>query len=845
MLQASPARALEALPSILEAAKDEAWEVRQAALKALSSLLEASLAQAQTTLPSILKAFKDEDSYARQAALGALWPLLQGGPARAQAALTIIREVFTAEDGSVGEAALEVFFQASLEQLLAHYWSKPDASLIPYIHPRLYHTPLVVDKNCHRGKHQVILYATAGEPERYDQPADVVEDFVKHIKAEAGQIEQKLSASVRYDTLPKQAVIGKMFWERYYGHVGSEPPFPSNIEEIAEIMDSPCPFWSGKQIKDTHLLALIPSRVGGKPLTLNYLEKLIKSPKGGGYGTQYSTYPDYVREAIGNQSPDSSYWVLMTRDVLPRSRDKSYQDQCALVADYANRTGLSYEVPGALESSVVMLLHYARIGERLYSDSPRVYTRCRESVRGSQLAVGDFSSEGLSVRSSSDSNPVGVAGLWKFGAVSLVIDKAVWERYYGHVGSEPPFPLNNEEIAEIMDSPCPFWEGKQVKETHLLVLIPSRVGGKPLTLNYLEKLIKSPKGGGYGTQYSTYPDYVRQAIGTQSPNNSYWVLMTRDVLEGSRNKSYQDQCALVADYANRTGLSYEVPGALESAVVMLLHHARSGKRLYSNSPWAYTRCWESARGSQLVVGGFFSGGPHIQDDHFHCNGVGIAGLRKLKSPMVVLYEVIDATLWELYYGDVGSEPSLPSNIKEIMDSPCPFWSGKQIKDTHLLALIPSRVGGKPLTLDYLRELIQSPKGGGHETKYSFYSIDVRSAIGSQSPSSSYWVLMTRDVLPESRNKRYQAQCALVANHANRTGLGYEVPGALEAAVVMLLHHVRSGERLYSDNPLTYTRCRESVLNRQLVVGGFSSGGLFVDNDDYGNDLNGVAGLRKF
>ena len=843
MLQASPARALEALPSILEAAKDEAWEVRQAALKALSSLLEASLAQAQTTLPSILKAFKDEDSYARQAALGALWPLLQGGPARAQAALTIIREVFTAEDGSVGEAALEVFFQASLEQLLAHYWSKPDASLIPYIHPRLYHTPLVVGKRSQRGKQQVILYATAGEPERYDQPADVVEDFVKHIKAEADQIEQKLSASVRYDTLPKQAVIGKMFWERYYGHVGSEPPFPSNIEEIAEIMDSPCPFWAGKQVKETHLLALIPSHVGGKPLTLNYLGELIKSPEGGGYGAQYSTYPDYVREAIGSQSPYNSYWVLMTRDVLPRSRDKSYQDQCALVVDYANRADLSYEVPGALESAVVVLLHYARSGKRLYSDSPWTYTRCWESTRGSQLAVGGFSSGGLSVRSSFNSNPVGVAGLWKFGAVSLVIDKAVWERYYGHVESEPPFPLNNEEIAEIMDSPCPFWAGKQVKETHLLVLIPSRVGGKPLTLNYLGGLIQSPKGGGYGTQYSTYPDYVRKAIGNQSPDRSYWVLMTRDVLEGSRNKSYQDQCALVADHANRTGLGYEVPGALEAAVVMLLHHARSGKRLYSNSPWAYTRCWESARGSQLVVGGFFSGGPHIQDDHFHCNGVGIAGLRKLEFP-----KVIDATLWERYYGDVGSEPSLPSNIKEIMDSPCPFWSGKQIKDTHLLALIPSRVGGKPLTLDYLGELIQSPKGGGHGTKYRYYSSYVRSAIGSQSPSSSYWVLMTRDVLPESRNKRYQAQCALVADHAKRTGLGYEVPGALEAAVVMLLHHVRSGERLYSDSPLTYTRCRESVFvgdnDYPVVVGGFSSGGLDVDFDSYDN-ICGVSALRKF
>ena len=210
--------------------------------------------------------------------------------------------------------------------------------------------------------------------------------------------------------------------------------------------------------------------------------------------------------------------------------------------------------------------------------------------------------------------------------------------------------------------------------------------------------------------------------------------------------------------------------------------------------------------------------------------------------------VLNAPLWERYFGSVGSVPSLPSGIGQVMDSPCPFWSGKQVKDTHLLALIPSRVGGKPLTLDYLGELIQSPKGGGYATKYRLYSDEARKAIGSQSPGNSYWVLMTKDVLPRSIKKSYQNQCALVANHANRTGISYEVPGALESAVVMLLHHVRSGERLYRDGiSATYTRCREKVQGHPVVVGGFSSGGLDVIDDRYDDEFygSGVAGLRKF
>ena len=208
--------------------------------------------------------------------------------------------------------------------------------------------------------------------------------------------------------------------------------------------------------------------------------------------------------------------------------------------------------------------------------------------------------------------------------------------------------------------------------------------------------------------------------------------------------------------------------------------------------------------------------------------------------------VLDASLWERYYGAVGSVPSPPSGIDQILNRPCPFWRGKQVKETHLLALIPSHVGGKALTLDYLGELIKSPKGDGRKTQYrgDWYAKYVRPVIGHQSSDSSYWVLMTKDVLPWSRSKSYQDQCALVADHANRTGLAYEVPGALEAAVVMLLHHVRSGERLYSDR--TWTRCRDKdKYGDPVVVGGFASGGLSVSDNSFVHYFNGVSALRKF
>jgi hypothetical protein len=213
-------------------------------------------------------------------------------------------------------------------------------------------------------------------------------------------------------------------------------------------------------------------------------------------------------------------------------------------------------------------------------------------------------------------------------------------------------------------------------------------------------------------------------------------------------------------------------------------------------------------------------------------------------------QAFGAQAWSQYFGDVGAEPLLPADIDEILNSRCPFcpfWPGKKVKDTHLLVLVPARLGGLPFTLDLLGELIKSPKGGGHGTQYRRYDSDVKRELGGRSPGAPYWVLMTRDVLPDSRNKTYDAQKALVASHADRLRRPYEMPHALEAATAILMHHVRSGERLYADDPWTYTRCQEKVCNNNwpVVVGGFSPGGLFVSIHYFVYDFHGVSCLRKF
>ena len=382
--------AQESLGGATEAAsqspEDLLEQLRQAAQSASSAKDDALRSARRSFVRAVAAAFQESQDQESQEKFGALLDLLL--PAAKN------------RNGWVRGAAQEALWKAPLKELLEHYWSTPDTKLIPYITPRLYHTPLVIRKDAQ----QVILYAAAGQVREWPpQPQGVLADFERYVQDEVSQLSQveaKLSAH-----------IDKSVWEQYFGAVGKEPPLPDGIEAI---LNSTCPFWEGRQVRDTHILALIPSHVGDDPLTLDYLKKLIQSPKRGGYGTKYRYYWDKVSKAIGNQSPGSSYWVLMTKDVLPESRSKRYEEQRKLVEEHA---GLGYEVPGALEAAVVMLLHHARSGERLYSDNPWTYMRCRDKdTDGYPVDVGGFSSGGLLVSNYDYGliDDVGVAGLRKF-----------------------------------------------------------------------------------------------------------------------------------------------------------------------------------------------------------------------------------------------------------------------------------------------------------------------------------------------------------------------------------------------------------------------------------------------
>jgi hypothetical protein len=112
---------------------------------------------------------------------------------------------------------------------------------------------------------------------------------------------------------------------------------------------------------------------------------------------------------------DKSRWVLMTKDVLPKSKHKSYVEQQKIVGRLAEKSLVGYEVPEMLEAAVCILSHYFDSKIRLFNDNPWTYTRCKDEAMSVRINVGGFSPDGLSISLRPlEDQAVGVAALRKF-----------------------------------------------------------------------------------------------------------------------------------------------------------------------------------------------------------------------------------------------------------------------------------------------------------------------------------------------------------------------------------------------------------------------------------------------
>ena len=187
--------------------------------------------------------------------------------------------------------------------------------------------------------------------------------------------------------------------------------------------------------------------------------------------------------------------------------------------------------------------------------------------------------------------------------------------------------------------------------------------------------------------------------------------------------------------------------------------------------------------------------------------------------------------WNTYYGEntISEEVAanafllLPDNINEILKSFSLVFPGARIMDTHVLTWIPKALNEQVFNIDLISQLLIGLPG--------------LNAI------KSGWVLMTKRVIPESINKSYTIQKRLLQN-LNKSGLtDYAVPTLAETVVCIYAEYLRSKRRLFSDDPISYTRCQyEGNLAR---IGCFSESGIGISDDDYDNPYLGLAVLWRF
>jgi hypothetical protein len=190
-----------------------------------------------------------------------------------------------------------------------------------------------------------------------------------------------------------RAVMGKNFfgvedWSTLYGVNFSQ----KQLRQVAEfpwgedILNSNCPL-CGKVVKDCHFAFLGLNCINGKPLTILKLQELHPA-KGQPKFYSYAPSAWYSEQKFARETTMSFRWYLLHQNIVPKSEDKTYDDQKAMLT-------ADYEVPSAVTEATKDLLVFRKTGNFV---NPSRYARCEcVTSDGDRVDVGSFDEGGLDV----------------------------------------------------------------------------------------------------------------------------------------------------------------------------------------------------------------------------------------------------------------------------------------------------------------------------------------------------------------------------------------------------------------------------------------------------------------
>jgi hypothetical protein len=207
--------------------------------------------------------------------------------------------------------------------------------------------------------------------------------------------------------------------------------------------------------------------------------------------------------------------------------------------------------------------------------------------------------------------------------------------------------------------------------------------------------------------------------------------------------------------------------------------------------------------------------------------IGIAST--IETPGGLIYETDAWKVWDIYGADAWGR----WNVK-VLDVVPEAPQVNLSKRDKILLYIPQRISVNGKEKDFTLAALKEISGGS----FCYFSNSVEQQFGDSTAAG--WVLIDKTVFPESRAQNYATQKKMVEDE------GCRLPSVLEAIVLNLMVFAFTGERLYGQDPWTYTRCAEKVDGKYpVVVGGFGSAGLVVNDDGDSDSYGAACALREF
>lgn len=110
-------------------------------------------------------------------------------------------------------------------------------------------------------------------------------------------------------------------------------------------------------------------------------------------------------------------------------------------------------------------------------------------------------------------------------------------------------------IGKILKSPCPIYSHLRILDSHFLIRIPKTMYEEPTSVMHLKRmLVECFSGDQYGLRSIQYLTETQEGFCIE---NSYWALVTKEILPGSNNKKFDDQMRMIFDLSKATQKTYE------------------------------------------------------------------------------------------------------------------------------------------------------------------------------------------------------------------------------------------------------------------------------------------------